>query len=243
MLEENGMLKVFKTDEALGIHIAERIARIIAQKPEALVCIAAGTSSIPAFDALLDRVRAKSLSFSGAAFIAMDEWLGYSITDEGSMGDFLRRNFLNEAGFGETFLFCGDAPDPAQECQRAEAYIAKHGGIDYILFGIGANGHIALNEPGTDPSLRTHITKVSPTTARVGQKYFGGKPAELTQGITLGIANAMEAGEVDLTANSCDKTAVVRSILESAPNPGIPATMLKRRPEFSLYITEKVLCV
>jgi 6-phosphogluconolactonase/glucosamine-6-phosphate isomerase/deaminase len=237
------MLKVFKTDGELGAYIAEDIAQIIRQKPDALMCLAAGTSSIPVFAALLDRIRKNSLSFSKAAFIAMDEWLGYSITEEGSMGDFLKKNFLNEAGFGEIFLFQGDSQDPANECTRAETFIARHGGIDYILFGIGANGHIALNEPGTDTVLRTHITKVSPTTARVGQKYFGGKQAELTDGITLGIANAMEAGKVHLTANSIEKSSVVRSIMESAPTPDIPATILKNRPDFSLFVTEEVLRV
>ena len=232
------MLKVFRTDEELGAHIAGDIAQIIINKPEALVCLAAGTSSLPVFAALLRLVRENNLSFSKASFIAMDEWLGYGITDEGSMGDFLNRNFLYEAGFGTVYLFNGNSPDPDEECARAENFIYGHGGIDYILFGIGANGHIALNEPGTDPGLRTHVARISPLTARIGQKYFGGKQVELAGGITLGIANAMEAVKVQLTANTPEKSIMVRSILESAPSRDIPATLLKNRPDLMLYVTE-----
>jgi 6-phosphogluconolactonase/glucosamine-6-phosphate isomerase/deaminase len=235
------MVRVFKTDEALGTQLAEEIAAIIREKPDALICLAAGTSSIPVFNALLDRVRDGRLSFSQASFIAMDEWLGYDASENGSMGDFLNKNFLISAGFDEVFLFDGLAKDTAAECARAESHIARHGGIDYILFGIGANGHIALNEPGTDPDLRTHVTKVSPTTAHVGQKYFGGKRAELTYGITLGIADAMEARIVQLTANSSEKSAILRNILDSAPTREIPASLLKNRPDFTVYVTEEAM--
>ena len=159
----------FVDDAALGSYVAEQLAAILREKPDALLCIAAGTSSFPVFDALNARVRSGALSLSRASFMGMDEWCGLSQDADGAMADFLRRHFLREAGFGgDVFLFDVLA-DPETECLRAERFLAAHGGFDAIVFGIGVNGHVALNEPGVDPALRTHVADVAPVTAAVAQ--------------------------------------------------------------------------
>ena len=233
----------FTDDKAVGEYIAGGIAKILKNKPNALICIAAGTTSFPVFDALLRRKVEGDVSFEKASFIGMDEWVGLPMDADGAMADFLRRYFLNEAGFCEAFLFDGMA-DPKAECARAEAFIAAHGNFDVIVFGIGVNGHVALNEPGVDATLRTHVAEVSSITADVAQKYFEGDTPPLTRGVTIGIANACEARKLYVMANSPQKRPVVERAVEllagKETTTDLPASFVLALPQAEFCVTDEV---
>lgn len=236
-------MRRFPSDAELGTYVADQLAEILRAKPDASFCIPAGTSSFPVFDALKARVQSGELSFAKARFFGMDEWCGLPQEADGAMADFLRRHFLNDMDFGQVFLFNGMA-DPQSECDRAERFLADCGGLDVIVFGIGVNGHVALNEPGIDPALRTHIAEVSPVTAAVAQKYFQETAPELKTGVTIGLANAAEAGKVILVANTPNKREAVERIdtLASAGTPQreVPASFAAALPGAELLVTEAV---
>lgn len=233
----------FPNDSELGSYVADRLAEILAEKPDATFCIAAGTSSFPVFDALKARVKSGELSFAKASFFAMDEWCGLPQDADGAMADFLRRHFLNEMDFGSIFLFDGMA-DPQTECERAEQFLAEHGGLDAVVFGIGVNGHVALNEPGVDPTLRTHVAQVAPVTATVAQKYFRQEAPPLTQGVSMGIGNAAEAKALFLVANTAAKKSAVEAIEEltrsGKPSRDVPASFISAMPQAQFLVTEAV---
>lgn len=233
----------FPDDAPLGRHIAFELAEIVRKKPDALLCIAAGTSSYPVFDAVNALVRSGKLDLSKATFFGMDEWCGLPQDADGAMADFLRKHFLEEAGFGEVFLFDGMA-DPVSECTRAEAFLQTHGGFDAIVFGIGVNGHVALNEPGVDPALRTHVADVAPVTAAVAQKYFEHKAPALHRGVTIGIANAREAAKLYLVANTANKRNAVEKIerlaADDTPDSTVPASFVAVMPQAEFCVTDAV---
>ena len=233
----------FPGDKELGDYVADRLAEILAEKPDATFCVAAGTSSFPVFDALKKRVKSGELSFSKASFFAMDEWCGLPQNADGAMADFLRRHFLSEMDFGNTFLFDGMA-DPQRECDRAEKFLADCGGLDAVVFGIGVNGHVALNEPGVDPTLRTHVAQVAPTTAKVAQKYFRQEAPPLTQGVSMGIGNTLEAKALFLVANTAAKKAAVEAVdalvREGKPSREVPASFIAAMPQAEFLVTEAV---
>lgn len=235
------MKKIFINDMQLGKYVADQIEELIGKKADALICIAAGTSSLSVFEALISRVKAGKLTFCQASFMAMDEWLHFSIEEDGSMGDFLTKHFLKHVDFNDVFLFDGMTSDCEAESLRAESFISEHGGIDYIIYGIGMNGHIALNEPGADIQERTHKVKVDVITAHEGLKYFGRTDAVLTEGITLGVANALEARKVILIANTASKHDIICKFENDTPTSSLPATFLKRKDNFELLITQVVV--
>ena len=235
-MEREFLQRVFPDDRALGEAIAREVRAVLEGNPEATISLAAGTSSLPAFRALLEKIRAGEISFARARFFAMDEWLDIPREREGSMYDFLTRNFLSQAGFREAFLFDGTA-EPEKEILRAREFLGERP-LDYILFGIGVNGHVALNEPGCPEDGSIRVVEVSPTTAKVGQKYFGGSGATLQRGITLGMREAMQAGKVTLVANSPEKREIIRSIFDSPSTQSLPATLLKRRGDVEFLLTQ-----
>lgn len=230
-------------DAELGRAVADEIEALLAKKPQALLCIAAGTTSLPVFSELLERKRLGRMDFSDAAFIGMDEWLGLPMEADGAMASFLRRHFLNEAGFKTVFLFDGTA-DADAEILRAEQFLIQHDGLDLVVFGIGVNGHVALNEPGTDETLRTHRAALAPITAAVAAKYFEQKMPPITEGITLGLQNAKEAGRILLVANTDKKRAAVEGILcaveTGTADSSLPAGILALMEQTTLYYTEAV---
>lgn len=233
----------FSDDRAVGEYIADGICRIVGQKPDALICIAAGTTSFPVFDAIRARVADGRLSLEKAAFMGMDEWVGLPMDADGAMADFLRRHFLDSAGFQDVFLFDGMA-NPEGECVLAERFIAEHGNFDVIVFGVGVNGHVALNEPGVDPALHTHVADVAGVTASVAQKYFEGDAPPLKQGVTIGIANALEAKKLYVMANSPQKRPVVERILRMIgnqnPTSEVPASFVVAQPQAEFCVTDDV---
>jgi galactosamine-6-phosphate isomerase len=233
----------FANDRAVGEYIADGICRIVEQKPNALICIAAGTTSFPVFDAINARVADGRLSLKNAAFIGMDEWIGLPMDADGAMADFLKTHFLDRAGFRDAFLFDGMA-NPESECTRAEQFIAEHGNFDVIVFGVGVNGHVALNEPGVDPTLRTHVADVAGVTANVAQKYFEGDAPPLKKGVTIGIANALEAKKLYVMANSPQKRPVVEQIIkmvgDGKPTNEVPASFVIAQPQTEFCVTDDV---
>lgn len=232
-------VRVFKNKDILAARAADRICAQLREKPDSLLCIAAGHSSLGVFHELAKRHRQGEADFSRAGFAAMDEWLGMNDTDPGSCGDFLRKHFLSQVNFPShrVRLVDGRAKDPAAECASLKAFIAAAGGIDFLVLGIGMNGHLALNEPGVDFSLSVHITELDSTTRQVGQKYFDPSLASpsLTGGLTIGIADMAEVRQVLLLVDGAKKAPILKEVLDSPVTNRLPATALKGMPHSAIW--------
>ena len=100
------------------------------------------------------------------------------------------------------------------------------------------NGHVGMNEPGTDHLLRSHVSEIDRITQQVGQKYFT-KSTEITHGITLGIADIMEARSVLLLINDAKKARIAREVLEEEISPDLPASFLRNHKNFTVYLEKE----
>jgi 6-phosphogluconolactonase/glucosamine-6-phosphate isomerase/deaminase len=235
--------RIFKDYDALCACISGEIIGALKENPSLLLCIAAGYSSLGVFDGLVKAYREGGADFSHAAFVAMDEWAGMSEHTPGSCGMLLRERLLRHLNFlpERIRLFDGTAADAIAECADVENFIAKHsisGCIDYLVLGVGMNGHLALNEPGASITSRTRVTKLDPVTRDVGQKYFNAK-TELTGGLTLGLANFREAKRAVLMVCGEHKRTVLRRILSSEPGEALPAAWIKLFANSSLYYDQE----
>ena len=127
--------------------------------------------------------------YSDWYFLSLDEWVGMNGEDEGSCRFHLNNQLFNPLNVKEDHIgfFDGQEKDLERECDKIENFITGHGGIDIAILGLGMNGHVGMNEPGTSLSLRSHVTELDSLTKKIGQKYFK-KEQELSKGITLGLA-------------------------------------------------------
>src|SRR5688500_3262409 len=136
----------------------------------------------------------------------------------------------------QRFILCdSNAANLEDECFKAEQYIKSHGVIDIAILGLGVNGHIGYNEPGSAASLRSHIVELDAVTKQVGQKYFYEKK-ELSQGVTLGFATLLEAKYIFLLASGAQKAAIVKEVIEGPITEQVPGSILRRHSTPPVYL-------
>jgi len=124
----------------------------------------------------------------------------------------------------------GTAPDPGEECRRYEAAIEDSGGIDLLLLGVGANGHIGFNEPGTRLDSTTHLVQLARETVAANARFFD-RPEDVPRlAITMGIKTIMRSRRLLLLASGASKGAVLATALEGPVTPGVPASVVQLHP-------------
>src|ERR1041385_2356442 len=180
-------VRTFADYTELSRKTADLIASTIQKKPYSLVCIASGHTPVGVFKCLADDINSGSLDVSKVTFVSLDEWLGIDPSDVGSCISMLRTDFFSKVKIREEQIEMFDVnADPIGECARINDLIAVNGGLDVMLVGIGLNGHIGMNEPGTSFRSYAHVSNLAEPTTTTGQKYFD-KPTTLSKGITLGL--------------------------------------------------------
>lgn len=235
-------LRVFPDPAALSQHTAAHIAQTIRRKPDALLCLASGDTPTEAYRLLAQMAQAGELDLSRCHFIGLDEWVGFGPTDEGSCGYYLYRDLFTPARVrpDQITYFDAKADDLLAECRRVDRVLADAGGLDLLLVGIGLNGHIALNEPGTSFALRSHVSELAETTIQVGQKYFS-QATPLSRGITLGLQHLMEAKDVILMASGAKKAAIIRQALHGPVTEQCPASLIQTHPNAQVWVDEQAM--
>jgi len=215
------------------------ISDVISQKTNPLVCIASGHTPIGVFECLVKDVKEGKLDLSGCTFLSLDEWVGIDPKDPGSCLSMLKKDFFNQLDIKESQIVAFNVKaDLEAECKRINDLIALNGGLDVMLVGLGTNGHIGMNEPGTSFELYAHVGELAEETKAVGQKYFT-KATSLSNGVTLGLKHLKEAKLPIVMANGKKKSVIIQKILTTtSPTEQIPATIIHRIPQGYVMIDE-----
>lgn len=224
--------------EGMSMRCAELVRECLEKKPDALLCFPAGSTVVRTCEILKKMQDNGEIDFSGAEFVALDEWLDLEDESE-NCTNFLRKNLYGPLAISpaQMHLFDVHARDLAKECERIDEVIFRHGGIDLMLLGLGMNGHLGLNEPGGNFEDYAKVVELSETTMNVGQKYFSG-PVKLTRGITLGVHHMFEAKQVILQVSGTTKKDIVERMYMSRPTDEIPGTVLKLLPGGKVVLDE-----
>jgi glucosamine-6-phosphate isomerase len=232
-------MKVFVADtyEAISKQAANDITGLMRSFENPLLCVASGDTPAGLYKEIVDKVNKKELDISKWTFVGLDEWAGMNADDEGSCRFYVNNQLFNPLQIAESSIrfFDGRAKDLDKECEDVESFILQHGGIDVAILGLGMNGHIGMNEPGTLSSLRSHVTVLDPITQKVGQKYFK-EQQQLTEGITLGLATLMEAKHIILLVSGSHKAEIVQRIINEEISEQLPASLLRNHSGLKIYL-------
>lgn len=230
---------IYKDYKSMSAAAADCVITLLKEKPTAIFCLPSGSTPEGMFHELVKAHQNGDVDFSQCTYIGLDEWIGLGADDKGSCRDLLDKDFLIPIGFkaDQIVFFDGLAANPQAECDRVNAALSAVGGLDLIILGIGMNGHLALNEPGTPWDSRAHISVLDPITAEVGQKYFH-KATPLTSGITVGIQNILEARNAILIASGNGKAPVVKRALSEPLTIDFPATVLQTHQHAEFILDE-----
>ena len=207
---------------------ADHVAALLARNPEAVIALPTGQTPLGLYAELVARAAAKRLSAAQARFFNLDDYLGLSVDHPLSYARFLREHFLMPAGVAEEHirLLQGDAVGIEAECGDYEAAIEAAGGLDLAILGLGTNGHIGFNEPGSDWSAQTHVVSLSQETRTTHVAQTQGKFVIPEYGITVGISTIVAAREILLLVVGGGKARALAAFRAGIPDPKWPVTAL-----------------
>ena len=219
-------IRIFENKEALSGAVCDFILDLVIAKPKATIVLTSGDTPKQAYALLAQKATADM--FKNVCIIGLDEWVGIPPSSTGSCRYIVEENLLKPLGIRiENYTFFdGLSEDLQSECRRVDDLIFSRGGLDFILLGLGQNGHLGLNEPGSSFDLYSHVSILAEETIRVGQKYFKGE-TQLSTGITIGIKHILEAKTAMIMACGSNKAEIVYKVLKEEISPEIPATALK----------------
>jgi len=236
-------LKQFKNYEELSDFAATDIADAIKNKPSLVLCLASGDTPKLTVDLLVKKIKEEKINYSKITFIGLDEWVGLPPTNTGSCHYFFQNKLIGPLQLkpSQYFLFDALADDLQNECKKMDQFINDKNGIDIMLVGIGMNGHIGFNEPGTSFNSLSHVIELDEITRSVGQKYFN-EQVELGKGITIGFKHLLNTKKVFLMANGSKKAEVIKKTVEGPVTESFPASIMQKHNN-GLVIVDEEACM
>lgn len=222
--------------------IAEKIAwqyvELLRQKPDAVLGLATGSTPLRLYRQLVKLCSEGEISFKRVRSFNLDEYIGLNEGHEQSYRYFINHN-----------LFEGIDIDPAntrvpngmdtKNCESYDDEIIAAGGIDLQLLGIGIDGHIGFNEPGTPFESRTHVVELEQSTRLANSRFFSSLDEVPTHAVTMGIQTVMNARRIILMATGESKAKIVKAFIEGPVCEEVPASVLRLHPRATVYLDEK----
>ncbi len=195
-------------------------ARPTAKKPFVLG-LPTGSTPIPTYKALIDLYKKKKVSFRNVVTFNMDEYVNLPKNHPESYYSFMFKNFFNHIDIMKknVHILNGNAKNLETECRNYEKAIKKYGGIDLFLGGIGPDGHIAFNEPGSSLASRTRVKTLTTDTKIANSRFFGNDPSKVpSTALTVGVGTVMDSRSVVILVTGHQKARALHSVVEEGVN-------------------------
>lgn len=236
----NGLrVRIFPNAERAARVLAENIAGELRRQPALVLGLPTGRTPVPLYRSLCEMAAAGKADFSRATTFNLDEFLGVAASDPGSYRQFMERHLFRGINLPRRRIHFlnGAAPDPLREASRYERSIARAGGIDLLLLGLGANGHIGFNEPAASLVTFTHVCTLKHATRRANAAWFGGKASRVpARALSMGMGTILKSRRIVLLATGRDKASAVRRLVEGRVTTRLPASFLQLHPCAEIWL-------
>jgi glucosamine-6-phosphate deaminase len=232
---------ILQDAKEIGVVAADGIGALLRRKPTAVLGLATGSSPLAIYDELAARRDAGLISFQQARGFTLDEYVGLAADHPERYRNVIDRVFVSRVDFAPGAVQGPDglAADIPAACAAFENAIRAAGGVDLQVLGIGTDGHIAFNEPGSSLASRTRIKTLTRQTRIDNARFFGDDVESVpTHCLTQGLATIMEARHLILVATGRSKCEAVHHLVEGAVSALWPATVLQHHPHVSVLLDE-----
>lgn len=226
--------------KAIATLAADAIEQLLRRKPDAVLGLATGSSPLPVYAELARRHERDGLDFSRARGFALDEYVGLPPGHPESYREVIRREFTEQVNISPANVHGPDgaAADIPAACQAYEDAIRNAGGVDLQLLGVGTDGHIGFNEPGSSLASRTRIKTLVEQTRRDNARFFGSQAEVPHHVITQGLGTILDARHVILIATGAQKAQTVRDLVEGPVAAICAASVLQLHPHTTILVDE-----
>ncbi|WP_391121480.1 glucosamine-6-phosphate deaminase [Psychrobacillus sp. L3] len=222
------MIQVEDQQQAASF-VVNRLTKDINEKTLHSLGLATGSTMIPIYKSIIH----SSLDFSQVTAFNLDEYVGLAPTNKNSYAFFMQEHLFSKKPFKETYIQNGLAENLESECIRYENKLTECP-LDIQFLGVGENGHIAFNEPGTSFDSTTHVANLTDSTLGVNSQYFDDHEEIPTRAFTMGIASIMNAKQIILLAFGEKKRQAIEALLGDEITEQLPITVLKRHPHVTV---------
>ncbi len=218
--------------------VAARLGNALREKPNLVVGLATGRTPIALYEELARLTAARGLDWSHATTFNLDEFVGVPPEDPGSYRQFMQEHLFRHTNLRpDRINFLIGTANPDEECRRYEGAIAKAGGIDIQILGIGTNGHIGFNEPGPELEARTHRVTLKPESRRSNAALFGGQIDRVpTEALSMGMATILQAEALILLAHGGSKAGCIAAVVHGPITTEVPASFLQLHHDVDLIL-------
>ena len=234
------LLTIRKDYDAISKEGARIVAELVRKKPDCVLGFATGNSSLGMYQELIRMHREDGLDFSKVTTFNLDEYVGLPPEHEQSYHYFMWENLFKHINVGPRHVNIphGMADDIEGHCVWYEEQIEKCGGIDLQILGIGGNGHIAFNEPGSSLGSRTRIKTLTEKTRQDNACFFDSMDQVPKYAITMGIGTIMDARKLLMLASGKGKANAIKNTTEGPISAMVPATIVQMHRHATLLIDE-----
>lgn len=220
---------------------ADAIWDKISQIHSPLTALPTGSTPLDVYKHLLSAYGERKDVWGQVRYLSLDDYAGLEDDDERLFQNWLAREILDDSGITHRTTFNSNAADPAQETARMEQWIADNGPIDIVVLGLGTNGHIAFNEPGSSFESTTRIVPLSSETREANAAYWGGIDQVPTQAYTLGLKTLASAQHIFLLVSGAHKADILDKVLNGPITEDVPATVLRTVPNVTVIADKAAL--
>ncbi len=224
--------------EELSVAAAGVVAGVIRSKPDAVLGLATGSTPLGLYKELIRMHAEEGLDFSAVTTFNLDEYVGLAGEHEQSYRHFMNENLFQHVNvpLERTHVPSGTAEDYCVHCRQYEQLIEQAGGIDVQVLGIGSDGHIAFNEPGTSLASRTRIKTLAEQTINDNARFFEKKEDVPIYAVTMGVGTILEARKLILLATGADKADAVAACVEGPVSSMCTASALQLHPDAAVFV-------
>ena len=230
---------ITKDKEEAAQKAFEIMSSVLREKPDAVLGLATGSTPLGLYEKMAADHAANGTSYRLVRAVNLDEYAGLSPENDQSYRYFMRKNLFEkiDIDLDNTYIENGLAEDEAAECARYNALLRTLP-RDVQLLGIGANGHIAFNEPGTPFDMETHVVSLTENTIEMNARFFKDISEVPRRAFTMGPKNIMEAKKILLIALGENKADAVYGMVKGPVTESLPASVLQRHPDCTVIADE-----
>ncbi|TCS81817.1 glucosamine-6-phosphate deaminase [Tepidibacillus fermentans] len=240
-------MKIIEVEDynALAKKASEMVIKRVSQSSSLTLGLATGSTPLGVYEHLREDFINNKTSYKSVKTFNLDEYVGLEKSNPNSYYYYMYKNLFDHIDIPSNQIHIpnGMAKDLEAECQRYEEQIDQVGGIDLQLLGIGVNGHIGFNEPGTSFDSITHVVKLAESTRIANSRFFHDLSEVPTHAITMGIASIMKSKEILLLAYGLKKAQILYDLMTKTIDERLPASILKRHPRVTIIADKKAMSI
>jgi glucosamine-6-phosphate deaminase len=214
--------------DAMSMRAADVVTELVRTNPAAAITVPTGSTPVGMYEELVRRIKAGELDFSHVTIFCLDDYLGQTPDDEASLTKLLKQDFLDPAGIPDENVryMPTTADDPHAAAVAYEEAIREAGGLDLAVVGLGPNGHVAFNEPGSGPDARTRVIDLTLESRDQNAAYYDG--AEIpAQAMTMGLGTIIGSRRIVMIVSGDEKAEITRDMLQGEMTSDLPGSWLR----------------